>query len=179
MRGFFLSIALLAWLPAAAGADPRFDGAWTASLCAKGASREAGECATFVLELMEKDGKLCGAHLFATPGAARLDEGMAPSVTADIVQATASGVAISHASGSAVRVPVELSLEGTQLRWRRLEAPDGASLLPEKATLTRSGKRTLFAPLFEQKLRAACTVVFNLAAPDAALPDAATASSKR
>lgn len=168
MRSLIPFLLLPAWLPAVA--DTGFAGAWTASLCADGAARKAGACSTFVLELMEKDGKLCGVHMFATPGATQVDEGAIPSLTGEVAQAKASAVAISRLSGVPVRVPVELGLEGERLRWKRLEPPDGNSLLPEQATLTRSPKRTLFAPLFEQELRTACVTMFNLASQSAPFP---------
>lgn len=162
-----LVIALL--FPFSALAQESFDGAWTSSICAKGKSRKAGECSTFVLELMERDGKLCGTHMYATPGAERIDEGAAPSLTADIEGGNASGVAISNLA-TPVRMKVELRLDGRALRWEREEEPGGETLLPRKARLTRSGKPTLLAPLFAQELRAACTYVFNVAAAQSAPP---------
>lgn len=167
MRAFILSTVLLLPLPGLAAGD--FNGAWVASICPSGAQRSAGECANFVLELMEKDGKLCGSHMFATAGAARIDEGAAPSLTADLVESGegAAGTAVSNLSATPVRMRVELKLDKGALRWTRIDNPSGDHLLPKTARLKRSNKRTLFAPLFEQELRAACTYVFNLAAAQA------------
>jgi predicted dehydrogenase len=141
-----------------------FTGAWVGTICPGGADRSAGQCANFVLELIERDGKVCGAHMYATPGAERIDEGAAPSVTADLADGVATGIAVSGLGPTPVRIPVALQIENGTLRWQRLESPPGDYLLPRNARLTRSKSRTLFAPLFEQELRAACTYVFNLAA---------------
>jgi len=160
MRNLVFVISLFVCWPALA--QQGFGGVWTATLCAKGAQREAGECSTFVLELKEQDGKLCGSHMFATPGARRIDEGAAPSLTADIAEHVARGAIISNMGGRPVRVRVELQLDGRHLRWQRLDSPKGDYLLPRAASLSRSPKPTLLAPLFAQELRAACNYIFNL-----------------
>ena len=149
-------------IPAAARAD--FNGAWVATICPSGVARNSGQCANFVLELMEKDGKLCGTHMYATAGADRIDEGGAPSLTADIADGRAAGTVVSTLGATPVRAKIALKAEGDALHWERVDNPSGEHLLPKRARLTRAGKRTLFAPLFEQELRAACTYVFNLAA---------------
>ncbi|HVL75873.1 MAG TPA: hypothetical protein VM406_07640 [Noviherbaspirillum sp.] len=158
-RHLFLAALLI---PSLAHAD--FNGAWVGWICPSGVERSSGQCANFVLELMEKDGTLCGTHMFATAGAERIDEGGAPSLTGEVTEAAASGVAVSTLGPQPVRVRVALRVDGNTLRWERLDNPSGETLLPKQARLTRSRSRTLFAPLFEQELRAACTYVFNLAA---------------
>lgn len=161
-----LAPILLACLlaPLHAGAQQGYGGAWVATICPSGADRNAGQCANFVLELMEKDGKVCGSHMYATAGAARIDEGAAPSLTADIAGDAATGVAVSTLASTPVRMRIELRLDNGALRWKRLESPAGDYLLPLNARLTRSRSRTLLAPVIEQELRAACNYVFNLAA---------------
>lgn len=159
-----LLLALALMSPAFASAHGEFEGAWVAAICPSGADRNAGECANFVLELMEKDGKLCGAHMFATAGAARIDEGTAPSLTADIADGAATGIAVSSLTPTPIRMRITLTLDKGTLRWKRLDSPSGDTLLPLNARLVKARSRTLFAPLFEQELRAACTYVFNLAA---------------
>lgn len=169
MRNLVLILNLIVpW--SALAQEGEFGGAWSATLCAEGAQRKAGECSTFVLEILERDGKLCGSHMFATPGARRIDEGAAPSLTADIVARTASGVAVSSMAGSPVRMRFELKLDGRRLHWERLENPPGEYLLPRQASLTRASQQTLLAPLFAQELRAACNYIFNLPAAGQAEP---------
>lgn len=172
VRIALLFIAFLACFPARAESTDDFNGAWVAWICPSGVKQSSGKCANFVLELMQKDGKLCGAHMYATAGAERIDEGAAPSVNADIAGGTASGVAISGLAGRQARVPMKLILHKGVLRWQRLDSPSGDSLLPRKASLTRAKSRTLFAPLFEQELRAACIYIFNVAARAKALDEA-------
>lgn len=156
--------------PLSAWAEAGYNGAWIAWICPSGVERSSGLCANFVLELMEKDGKLCGSHMFATAGAARIDEGGAPSLTADIDSrgSGASGIAVSTLSPTPLRMRVELTLDNGALRWKRLDSPSGDHLLPLNARLTKSKSRTLLAPVFEQELRAACAHVFNSAAVQAA-----------
>lgn len=163
-------IFLLLLLPLPAFAHDDFNGAWVAWICPSGVERSSGQCANFVLELMEKEGKVCGSHMFASAGAEQIEEGAAPSLTADVDAAAgaASGSAISNFGRSPVRMRVELKLDNGALRWKRLDSPSGEYLLPKNARLIKSKKRTLFAPLFEQELRAACTYVFNVAAAQAA-----------
>jgi hypothetical protein len=160
-----------------------FDGAWVAWICPSGVERSSGQCANFVLELMEKDGKLCGAHMFATAGAARIDEGAAPSLIADVLNGSAAGIVISSLTASPIRMRVELTMDNGVLSWKRLESPPGDYLLPRNARLTKAKSRTLLAPVYEQELRAACSYVFNIAAREAAdgvgaaraVPDASAA----
>ncbi|HYD96315.1 MAG TPA: hypothetical protein VEC01_13380 [Noviherbaspirillum sp.] len=153
-------------LPASAVED--FSGAWVAWLCPSGAQRDSGRCSNFVLELHQKDGRLCGAHFFSTAGAERIDEGMAPSVLGEVADDTATVVATSTRANPAVRVRVEMKKAKGMLHWLRLENPSGDYLLPQSTRLTRSRSKTLFAPVFEQELRAACLSAFTVAAENAA-----------
>jgi hypothetical protein len=167
---FLTLLALLLPCSIAVANDNDFSGAWVAWLCPNDVQRESGLCSNFVLELIQKEGKLCGAHMFATAGATRVDEGAAPSVIGDISDGTAKIVAISGRAALPVRVRVEIKKLNGALQWQRLENPKGDYLLPLNARLTRSRSRTLFAPLFEQELKAACSSVFAMEAEKAAVP---------
>lgn len=153
-----------------------FSGAWVAWLCPKDVQRDSGKCSNFVLELHQKDGRLCGAHFFATAGAARIDEGAAPSLLGDIANGTASAVAISSRATPPVRLRVEMKMANGTLQWQRLENPPGDYLLPMQTRLTRSRNKTLFAPVFEHELKAACASAFTMAAERAAQTQAGTPS---
>lgn len=144
--------------------DGDFNGAWTAWLCPSGGRYDPNTCSNFVLELFQKQGRLCGAHLFATAGAGRLDEGAAPSVDGTIANGSATVVVVSGRGTSPVRVPVSLKIVNGVLQWRRLESPAGDYLLPLSTQLTRSRHATLFSAVFEQKLKAACSTVSSVAA---------------
>lgn len=148
-------------MPAMADND-NFSGAWVAWLCPSGVTRDSGKCSNFVLELHQKDGRVCGAHFFATAGAARIDEGAAPSITGDVADDTAAIVALS--GRAPVRVKAEMKIVNGMLQWQRLENPSGDYLLPMSTRLTRSKRKTLFAPLFEHELKAACSSAFTMAA---------------
>lgn len=162
MRFLFTSLAILALLPCAHAAEEDISGVWVASLCPPDVQRDSGKCASFVLELHQQGGKLCGTHLFSTAGAERIDEGAAPSLSGDISDAAARVTVIS--GRSPVRVPAELKKAGNTLQWARLESPKGDYLLPPSARLAKSKKKTMFAPMFEQELKAACSSVFAMAA---------------
>lgn len=166
MRTFLLLTLLVLFphLPAAAAADD-FSGVWVAWLCPAEVKRESGQCANFVLELLQQEDKVCGAHLFASAGAAQLDEGAAPSVVGDVAGGSAAVVAVSGRAASPLRVPAELKMQGGALRWRRLENPPGDHLLPAAATLAKAKSKTLFAPLFAHQLKSACSLVFGAAMP--------------
>lgn len=166
-------VALLLHFPLALAADDAdFSGAWVAWLCPSGAQRDSGQCSNFVLELHQKEGQLCGAHFFATAGAARIDEGAAPSVIGDIEDGTATLVAISSRASPSVRVRVEMKKVNGMLQWQRLDSPSGDYLLPLNAKLTKSKSKTLFAPIFEQELKAACSSTFTMAEQRRALAPA-------
>lgn len=162
MKRLFLSLAILALQPGAHAAEEDISGVWTASLCPPDVQRDSGKCSSFVLELHQQGGKLCGAHLFSTAGAERIDEGAAPSLTGDVTDAAARIIIVS--GRSPVRVPGELKKAGNSLQWTRLENPKGDYLLPPSARLAKSKKKTMFAPMFEQELKAACSSVFAMAA---------------
>lgn len=169
MRPFALAAFLLLVPCASSVADNTdFTGAWVAWLCPQGVQRESGKCSNFVLELHQKDGRLCGAHFFATAGAARIDEGAAPSLTGDVADGVASIVAVSGRASPPVRVRAEMKMANGALQWQRLESPPGDYLLPLSTRLTRSKRKTLFAPVFEHELRAACSSAFTMDAENAA-----------
>lgn len=144
-----------------------FSGAWVAWLCPNGATRDSGKCSNFVLELHQKGGRLCGAHFFSTAGASRVDEGAAPSITGEIADDTASIVTVSGRASPPVRVRAEMRMVNGGLQWKRLENPSGDYLLPMNTRMTRSRSKTLFAPVFEHELRAACSSAFTMAEENA------------
>lgn len=160
-----VTIAALLMLPLqapAASNDNDFSGAWVAALCPADVRPESGQCSNFVLELHQKEGKVCGAHFFSTAGAARVDEGAAPSVVGDIANGTASVVVVSGRSSPPVRVRVEMKKVNGALQWQRIDSPRGDYLMPLSARMSRSRAKTLFAPVFEQELKAACLSAFAM-----------------
>ncbi len=161
-------VALLMLASCALADDGGFNGAWVAWICPEGVARDSGKCSNFVLELHQQGDQLCGAHFFATSGAARIDEGAAPSITGRIADDTATLIAISTRAARPVRVRAAMKKTGGMLHWQRLDNPPGDYLLPLSANLGKAKKRTLFAPLFEQELKAACSSVFAMAAEGAA-----------
>lgn len=162
-----LSLLLFAPLAPAFAADD-FSGAWVAWICPSGVQRDSGKCSNFVLELHQKDDQLCGAHFFSTAGAERIDEGMAPSVLGEIANDVATVVAMSTRTTPPVKVRVEMKKSGGMLHWIRMEHPPGDYLLPKATRMSKSKSKTLFAPVFEQELKAACASAFVMAAEAAA-----------
>ncbi|HEV2611854.1 MAG TPA: hypothetical protein VGU61_16425 [Noviherbaspirillum sp.] len=161
--------------PAAHAADENdFNGAWIAWICPSGASRDLGKCANFVIELIQKDNKLCGTHVFATPGASQMDEGDAASLTGEIAGNTASVVVLSSRVSPPLRVSGELKLtKSNRLQWRRLENPSGDHLLPESAAFTKSRSKTLRTAAFERDLQLACAAQLTPPPPKEAPPEPA------
>jgi len=171
------ALLMLAAVAPASAETSDFSGAWIAWLCPGGVPRDSGKCSNFVLELHQQEGRLCGAHFFATAGAARIDEGAAPSITGEVDGGAATITAVSGRASPPVRVRAEIRLVNGALQWQRLENPSGDYLLPMSTRLTRSKSRTLFAPVFEHELKAACSSAFTMAAenarpkPPADMPD--------
>jgi hypothetical protein len=155
-------LALAAQSPIAAADSADFSGAWVGTICPPGVQRDLGQCSSFVLELHQQGKRLCGAHSFATAGAASTDEGAAPSINGEITEDVANVIAIS--GRAPIRVHAEIKKSGASLQWLRQEAPSGDYLLPPSARLSKSKKKTLFAPMFEQELKAACSSVFTMEA---------------
>jgi len=162
-----LPLFLLSPLAPAVAVDD-FSGAWVAWICPSGVQRDSGKCSNFVLELHQQDDQLCGAHFFSTAGAERIDEGMAPSVVGDIANDVATVVTMSTRTNPPVKVRVEMKKSNGMLHWIRLEHPAGDYLLPKAARMSKSKSKTLFAPVFEQELKAACASAFVMAAEEAA-----------
>lgn len=162
-----LALLLLAPLAPAHAVDD-FSGAWVAWICPSGVQRDSGKCSNFVLELHQKGDQLCGAHFFSTAGAERIDEGMAPSVLGEISNDVATVVAMSTRAAPPVKVRVEMKKSNGLLHWIRLENPSGDYLLPQSTRMSKSRSKTLFAPVFEQELKAACASAFVMAAEEAA-----------
>lgn len=162
-----LTLLLLLPLGLPAWADVTdFSGTWVAWICPAGVARESGKCSNFVLELHQQGSKLCGAHFYATAGATSVDEGAAPSISGDIAADSVDAVAISSRPATPVRVHVELTKRNGMLHWQRIESPPGDYLLPRAAKLSKSAKRTLFMPVFEQELKAACLSLFTMSSND-------------
>lgn len=154
--------ALAAQSPIAAADSADFSGAWVGTICPPGVQRDLGQCSSFVLELHQQGKRLCGAHSFSTAGAESTDEGAAPSINGEITDDVASVIAIS--GRAPIRVRAEIKKTGASLQWLRQDAPSGDYLLPPSARLSKSKKKTLFAPMFEQELKAACSSVFTMEA---------------
>jgi hypothetical protein len=155
-----LLLLLLACRPGLAGAQD-FNGSWTAWICPPGVAAGPEKCSSFVLALYQKEDRLCGSHLFATVGARQIDEGGLPSLAGTIAGTSAVISVESVLSAPPVQMKVELSLEQGRLRWRRLENPPGDYLLPMSARLSRSQHASLFNPVVEQRLAAACSQLLN------------------
>lgn len=172
LPALFALFLLAPFAPAFAVDD--FSGAWVAWICPNGVQRDSGKCSNFVLELHQKGDQLCGAHFFSTAGAERIDEGMAPSVFGEISNDVATVVAMSTRSMPAVKVKVEMKKSNGLLHWIRLENPSGDYLLPQATRMSKSKSKTLFAPVFEQELKAACASAFVMAAEEAAKNSPAT-----
>lgn len=151
-----LSLALPC-LPAMAADDENdFGGVWVATICPPGIRNDPAHCAHFVLELFQKEGKLCGSHVFATAGAGQMDEGGTPSIVGNVADGAAHVVAQSGRGRPPARMQVELKIVNDRLQWKRLEDPPGDYLLPSLALLNKSKSKTMFAPSFAQQLEAAC-----------------------
>lgn len=163
----FAALLLLVPFAPAIAASGDFSGAWVAWLCPSGVTRDSGKCSNFVLELHQKEGKLCGAHMFSTAGAMQMDEGAAPSIVGDIRDDTATVIAVSGRGTPPARLRAEMKLVNGMLQWQRLENPSGDYLFPMQTRMTRAKRKTLFAPVFEHELRAACLSMFTIAAEQA------------
>jgi hypothetical protein len=169
MRVFY-SLAVWA-LSASTAFAQEFSGVWTGWQCPAGQSPQSGKCANLVLELHQRQDRVCGAHIFATAGATQIDEGNAPSITGTVnASRVASVVVESNGLRNPVQANVELSIEKDKLQWKRLDGPGGHYLLPQSMQLARSRHGTLFTPTFEQQLKAVCSTVNVAPAQPAPVP---------
>lgn len=162
MRAFRL-LGLAAFMPIVAAASD-FSGVWTAPVCPPGIKYAPGKCSQFVLELFQKQDRVCGSHVFATASASMVDEGGSnPSISGNISSDTASVNLLSSRGKAQVPVSAELTLAASanSLQWKRTDKPGRDDLLPPAATFTRSRHKTLFNPVFAQQLSAACSLVNN------------------
>ena len=161
MRRFVILLVLAASFPAARAAG-NFAGVWTSAVCPRGVAAAPGKCAQFVLELYQKQNKLCGAHVFATPSADMVDEAVnpsMPSVSGDVEEDTATVSVASVRSKAPRGVEAELKLSHGMLLWKRVDKPAGNELIPVTAQFKRSHYKTLMAPVFAQQLAASCSMI--------------------
>lgn len=161
MRRILLFLSFAAVLPHA-DANGNFAGVWTAAVCPRGVVAEPGNCAQFVLELFQKQNKVCGAHVYATAGASLVDETenpAMPSISGDVADDTATVSVASRLSKAPGGVQAELKLSHGKLLWKRLDKPGSNELIPPAAQFTHSRHKTLMAPVFAQQLSAACSLV--------------------
>ncbi|MDB5796845.1 MAG: hypothetical protein JWP36_747 [Paucimonas sp.] len=169
MRVFLpLFYLLLVAGPAFASAD--LNGSWSGMICPQPGVGDASRCASFTLRLYQKQDRICGTHLFATAGARQMDEGGMPSIMAKASGDAINGTVESQRVSPAIRIPVTLSLAGTELRWQRTENPPGDYLLPHSMILTRSRQGGILSPLSEQRLSAACSTFLDLPPENAKAP---------
>ncbi|NEX63482.1 hypothetical protein [Noviherbaspirillum galbum] len=157
-------------VPAAAS---DFTGVWTAAVCPGGTKYAPGKCSQFVLELFQKQDRLCGSHTFATASATMVDEAASgPSILGSIADDTANVSLVSSRARPDAPVSGQLKMTGGGLQWKRTDKPGRDDLLPATASFTRSRYKTLFSPVYAQQLSAAC----NLANTQQSAPPAINGS---
>ncbi len=145
-----------------------FNGTWLAWICPEGLRSSSGKCDNFVLELIQDQDRICGAHVFSTAGAKEVDEGTPPSVKGVVENGIARITLESSGSNppkTAIQLQGELSRVRAHLLWQRLDDRAG-QLLPVETLMIRS-PNSLMHPDFEQRLRASCA---NLPLPSDAAP---------
>ena len=137
-----------------------FVGAWTAWMCPAGVAHDPEKCGNFGIFLYQKEGRLCGAHTFATANASRLDEGGAPSIIGKLNGLEADATVQSGRSDPPVRMRVRMSLAKNTLHWKivGMEPSHGGTgeyLIPEDVWLT-STFEPVFSEDFAAELKTAC-----------------------
>ncbi|WP_040039460.1 hypothetical protein [Noviherbaspirillum autotrophicum] len=158
------------WLSSVAVAAPPhsdFSGVWTALVCPSGVKNDPARCGHFVLELFQKQDKLCGSHLIATPDAAQMDDGAGgaggtgggPTLTGTVAADKATVTVAGNRGASPAGVQAELTLGRGTLQWHRLDKPARNDLLPVNVRLTKSRAKTFLNPVFAQQLSAACSMI--------------------
>jgi hypothetical protein len=168
MRAFRL-LGFAAFMPIIAAASD-FSGVWTAAVCPNGVKYAPGKCSQFVLELFQKQDRVCGSHVFATASASMVDEGgAAPSITGSINEGTAAINLLSNRGRAQQPVTGELKLTSDSLHWKRTDKPGRDDLLPPAASFSRSRHKTLMNPVYAQQLSAACNIA-NTPVPPAEPP---------
>jgi uncharacterized protein YecT (DUF1311 family) len=153
-------IAALSQLPRQSQDQPTFAGGWDVWMCPAGVARDPEKCANFSIFLYEKAGQLCGAHIFATANASRLDEGGAPSIIGKSSGLEATVIAESSRSDPPVRLHVRMGLEKNRLHWEVISAEpseggSGEYLIPADVWLTRT-LEPVFSDEFAAELKTAC-----------------------
>ncbi|HJV52960.1 MAG TPA: hypothetical protein VJ652_15945 [Noviherbaspirillum sp.] len=160
MRHLLLPALFLASASVSA-APGDFSGVWTALVCPSGIKNDPGQCTHFILELYQRQDKLCGSHLFATPGSIQMDErtGAGPTLTGTIADDTATVTVADQRARSAQSVRAELKLARGGLQWHRVDKPGKNDVLPVNVRFAKSRAKTLLNPVFAQQLSAACTML--------------------
>lgn len=132
-----------------------FKGGWNAWLCPAGISQDHNKCSHFIVYLYEANGKLCGAHAFATAGGNRTDDGSAPSIVGAIVGSSAEIAITSGRADPPVTIRARITRKGVRLRWKTLDSMQGDYLLSPDVWLTRDNS-PVFSDEFALRLKAAC-----------------------
>lgn len=155
-----LQVLACCLLGTSAYAADAMGGAWTGWVCPQGGGKDVARCSSFTLQLLARNNRVCGSHLFATAGAREMDEGELPSLFATVDAELATGTVESGRGSSPMRLPVKLSREGDELHWQLVETPVGDYLLPASIRMKRARQGGLH-PLAEQRLIAACAVFLD------------------
>jgi hypothetical protein len=61
-----------------------YSGSWTGWVCPPGVRNDPSKCANLMVELFQKEDKLCGTHVVVTAGATQFDQGKDASLTGNI-----------------------------------------------------------------------------------------------
>jgi hypothetical protein len=159
LRPICLLLLLCACTPALAA---NFNGSWTGYVCPKPGMNDRARCSSFSIRLFERNGRVCGSHVFATAGAREMDEGGTPSLLATHDGDNVNGTVESARSSPPVRLAFTLAAADQELRWQLTNNPPGDYLLPRSMTMRRTRGSGLLSPLFEQRLSAACSAYLDM-----------------
>ena len=117
-----LLLFLVLWIPSAAiSGDAAFRGTWTIDIRPK--SDRNADCGHAYFTLLRKGNRICGDHVFYTPGCGRLNEGFPGSVRGVVVGSTAVLVVTSGRNGAIVMG--QLTRKGNTVHWVTLEEIKG------------------------------------------------------
>jgi hypothetical protein len=135
-----LSLLCMAACASTSGASTQraFSGTWSARICDEKSSRE---CGIYSLQLIERNGRICGRHYAATVGLGRLEEGLdeeGATIVGIVVEGDA--VVVIRSVRNEAHYMAKMTRSGNALLWERVGQVDAGSMeespvIPLKQTL--------------------------------------------